>query len=90
MSQLGPVYGVAFGQIAATALGHLLQDSGAVALRLVDGEVVHIRSGKHRVDINPELRSRLDDLLGNQSHKLIVNKPKMKPPAERTYRNQKS
>ncbi|MDZ4850000.1 MAG: DNA polymerase III subunit alpha [Pirellulaceae bacterium] len=61
-----------------------------VALRLEEGDVVHIRSGKHRVDINPELRLRLDDLLGSQSHKLIVNKPKMKPPGERSYRNQKS
>jgi DNA polymerase-3 subunit alpha len=61
-----------------------------VALRLVDGEVIHIRSGKHRVDINPELRSRLDDLLGDRSHKLLVNKPKLKQPGERTYRNQKT
>jgi precorrin-3B synthase len=34
MSPLGPVYGVAFGQIEATALADLLRDSGAVALRL--------------------------------------------------------
>jgi len=61
-----------------------------VALRLEEGEIIHIRSGKHRVDINQELRTRLDDLLGNQSHKLIVNKPKMKPPTERSYRSQKT
>ena len=34
MSPLGPVYGVAFGQIDAAALAHLLRESGAVALRL--------------------------------------------------------
>ena len=61
-----------------------------VALRLEEGEIVHIRSGKHRVDINQELRARLDDLLGSHSHKLIVNKPKLKQPSEKPYRNAKS
>jgi precorrin-3B synthase len=34
MSTLGPVYGVAFGQIEAAAFAHLLRDSGAAAVRL--------------------------------------------------------
>jgi len=34
MSALGPVYGVAFGQIEAAAFAYLLRDSGAVAVRL--------------------------------------------------------
>jgi precorrin-3B synthase len=48
MSQLGPVYGVAFGQIAATALGHLLQDSGAVALRLTSQRGLILEGGEWR------------------------------------------
>jgi DNA polymerase III subunit alpha len=57
-----------------------------VALRLSDSEVVHVKSGKHRVDIHPELRSRLDNLLGPGGHRLLVNKPKMRPPGERPQR----
>ena len=48
MSQLGPVYGVAFGQIAATTLGQLLQDSGAVALRLTSQRGLILEGGEWR------------------------------------------
>jgi hypothetical protein len=34
-------------------------------------------AGKQRVAINPELRQRLDDLLGANSHRLIFTKPKV-------------
>lgn len=57
-----------------------------VALRLDQGEVIHIKSGKHRVDIHPELRSRLDNLLGTNSHRLVINKPKLKPAPEKSFR----
>jgi DNA polymerase III subunit alpha len=61
-----------------------------IALKMEDGEVVHIRSGKHRVDIQPELRARLDDLLGSGGHKLIVNKPKLKAAPEKNFRQAKN
>jgi DNA polymerase-3 subunit alpha len=48
------------------------------AIRLETGETVHVKSSKQRVEINPELRGRLDDLLGEDSHKLLMTKPKMK------------
>ena len=48
------------------------------AIRLESGETVHVKSSKQRVAINPELRTRLDDLLGEDSHKLLMTKPKMK------------
>lgn len=48
------------------------------AIRLETGETVHVKSSKQRVAINPELRTRLDDLLGEDSHKLLMTKPKMK------------
>ena len=80
----------AFTKLRDILRGYPGQREVIVALRMEEGEIIHIRSGKHRVDINDELRSRLDDLLGDQSHKLIVNKPKMKPPAERSYRSQKN
>jgi hypothetical protein len=32
-------------------------------------------STKHKVNITPELRSRLADLLGESSHRLRMNKP---------------
>ncbi|MCY2979246.1 MAG: DNA polymerase III subunit alpha [Planctomycetota bacterium] len=48
------------------------------AIRLETGETVHVKSSKQRVVISPELRARLDDLLGEDSHKLLMTKPKMK------------
>jgi DNA polymerase-3 subunit alpha len=47
------------------------------AVRLESGETVHVKSAKQKVDINPELRHRLDDLLGNESHRLLLSKPKL-------------
>ncbi|MCC6510904.1 MAG: DNA polymerase III subunit alpha [Pirellulaceae bacterium] len=47
------------------------------ALELLSGETVHIKTRKHRVDITPELRTRLDDLLGQESHRLIMAPPKV-------------
>ncbi len=48
------------------------------AVKIHSGETVHIKSTKQKVEIAPELRSRLDDLLGSPSHKLLMTKPKMK------------
>jgi len=47
-SPLGPVYGVAFGQIEAAALAHLLHDSGAVALRLTPQRGLILEGGEWR------------------------------------------
>lgn len=49
-----------------------------LALELLSGETVHIKTRKHRVDITPELRVRLDDLLGQESHRLIMAPPTVK------------
>ncbi|MGN6133735.1 MAG: DNA polymerase III subunit alpha, partial [Aureliella sp.] len=49
-----------------------------LALELLSGETVHIKTKKHRVEICPELRSRLDDLLGQESHRLIMAPPNLK------------
>lgn len=49
-----------------------------IALRLSSGDTVQLKSKKHRVTITPELRGRLDDLLGSESHRLLVNPPKPK------------
>lgn len=49
-----------------------------LALELVGGEIVHIKSRKHKVEITPELRTRLDDLLGDESHRLIITPPQVK------------
>lgn len=48
MSALGPVYGVAFGQIEAGALAGLLRDSGAVALRLAPQRLLILEGGTWR------------------------------------------
>jgi DNA polymerase-3 subunit alpha len=48
-----------------------------IAVRLAEGPTVHIQVGKQRVSIESELRQRLDDLLGEPSHRLIFNKPKL-------------
>ncbi|MGN6547300.1 MAG: DNA polymerase III subunit alpha [Aureliella sp.] len=49
-----------------------------LALELTSGEIVHIKSRKHKVEITPELRTRLDDLLGAESHRLIMTPPQDK------------
>jgi len=49
-----------------------------VALKLTSGDLVQLKSKKHRISITPELRGRLDDLLGNDSHRLLVSPPKPK------------
>lgn len=47
-----------------------------VCLRLQSGDTVQLKSKKHRIDVTPELRGRLDDLLGTESHRLLVSPPK--------------
>ena len=49
-----------------------------VALKLNSGDVVQMKSRRHKVDITPELRGRLDDLLGSDSHRLMISPPKPK------------
>ncbi|MEM9588953.1 MAG: OB-fold nucleic acid binding domain-containing protein, partial [Planctomycetota bacterium] len=45
-------------------------------MTLQGGETIHLKSDKFRVDITPELRTRLDDLLGTGHYKLLMTKPK--------------
>ena len=52
-----------------------------MALRLQSGETVQLKCKNHPVEISKELRVRLDDLLGETSHRLLVATPKMKPPS---------
>jgi DNA polymerase-3 subunit alpha len=48
-----------------------------IAVRLAEGSTVHVAVKKQRVVIDQELRQRLDDLLGEPSHRLIFAKPKL-------------
>ena len=48
-----------------------------VALKMETGDTVQLKTKKHRVSITPELRGRLDDLLGEPSHTLMVAPPKV-------------
>ena len=52
-----------------------------LAVRLLSGETVQMKCKKHPVEISKELRMRLDDLLGENGHRLLVAPPKMKAPA---------
>lgn len=45
------------------------------SMQMNGGEVVHMRSGKYKVEITPELRGRLDDLLGQGHYKLMMSRP---------------
>ncbi|QDV27052.1 DNA polymerase III subunit alpha [Aureliella helgolandensis] len=47
-----------------------------IALKLLSGDMVQLKSKRHRVSITPELRGRLNDLLGTESHRLMVAPPK--------------
>lgn len=48
------------------------------SVRIDDGSTVQVRAPKHKVEILPELRTRLDDLLGPNSHRLVTAKPELK------------
>ena len=48
-------------------------------LSLRDGSRVHLRSNKTRVDVNAELRQRMDDLLGSGHFGLITTRPAPSP-----------
>jgi len=48
-----------------------------LTLRLEEGETVVIKSGKYKVEVTPELRSRLEDLLGPASYRLQMTKPQV-------------
>jgi len=47
----------------------------SLSMNLSQGETVHLKADKFRVDINPQLRERLDDLLGSGHYKLLMSKP---------------
>ncbi|MFO1063741.1 MAG: OB-fold nucleic acid binding domain-containing protein [Pirellulales bacterium] len=60
------------------------------ALQVRSGETVHLKTKRHRVDVTPELRARLDDLLGEGNHRLIMAPPNLKsaPPPQRRFAKQ--
>jgi len=45
------------------------------SMQLAEGEVVHLKSEKYRINIVPNLRERIDDLLGAGHYKLLMSKP---------------
>ncbi len=46
-------------------------------LKMEDGAFVHLKSGRFSVDVNMELRQRLEELLGSDSCRMLMNKPKL-------------
>lgn len=60
-STLGPVYGLAFGQIEAASIARLIQATGAVALRLSPGRVMVLEGGRFVADT--DFLTRADDPL---------------------------
>jgi len=47
-----------------------------LSLRTSEGDVVHLKSSKYRIDTNHQLRGRIDDLLGSGHYKLMMTKPR--------------
>ncbi|WP_235935355.1 DNA polymerase III subunit alpha [Candidatus Laterigemmans baculatus] len=64
-------------QVREIIRGYPGQQELMFSLKLRDGALVHLRSGRYRVEVNPELRQRLEDLLGSGSYRLMMNKPKV-------------
>jgi DNA polymerase-3 subunit alpha len=50
-----------------------------LVLQLADGSKVHLKTNSVAVELNPELRTRLDDLLGPGNVKLLASPPKLQP-----------
>ncbi|GIW97326.1 MAG: DNA-directed DNA polymerase [Pirellulaceae bacterium] len=61
-----------------------------INVRLATGETVQVKTKRHRVQITPELRGRLDDLLGEGGHMLLIAPPKPKLANGRKRRMQQS
>jgi DNA polymerase III subunit alpha len=47
-----------------------------LVLSLTDGSRVHLKSHRLQLEVNPELRQRMDDLLGPGHYQLMVSPPK--------------
>ncbi len=47
-----------------------------LSMTLSQGEQVHLKSARFRVEINSELRNRVDDLLGIGHYKLLMSRPR--------------
>jgi DNA polymerase-3 subunit alpha len=45
------------------------------SMHLGEGEIVHLKSDKYRVEITPQMRDRIDDLLGAGHYRLLMTKP---------------
>ena len=45
------------------------------SMSLNEGETVHLKSDKYQVKVTPELRDRIDDLLGSGHYKLMMSRP---------------
>lgn len=45
------------------------------SMQMSQGEVVHLKSDKYRIEITSQLRERIDDLLGTGHYKLMMSKP---------------
>lgn len=54
-----------------------------LTLRLEGGETVILKSGKYKVEVTPEMRARLEDLLGPSSYRLQMSKPTVSAPTGR-------
>ncbi len=78
------------GQLNEVLRGYPGKMDVLVALKMKSGDLVQLKSKKHRVQITPELRGRLDDLLGSNSHRLMVSPPKPKQGQDRRRSRQQN
>ena len=46
------------------------------SMQLQSGDVVHLKSDRFKVHVNPEMRTRIDDLLGAGNYRLMMSKPR--------------
>lgn len=47
-----------------------------LTIAMSEGDTVHMKADKQKIDITPELRNRLEDFLGTGSYKLMMSKPR--------------
>ncbi len=46
------------------------------SMQLNEGEIVHLKADKFKVHVTPEMRTRIDDLLGSGCYRLMMSKPR--------------
>jgi DNA polymerase III subunit alpha len=61
-----------------------------LTVRLDEGVIVKLKSQRYRVEVNPELRQRLEDLIGSASCRTLFHRPTLAAGGQRSWEKRRS